>query len=138
MHLWSLCCFRNQLQERHQATSLFFAFQVCKSQHFTRHFPVAVAVQALRYDCTAQVEVSLNGMAPLLVQLLKQPNALTALNLLQIVRCMYEQHPRPKEFIIKFSIAEQLRRLAAASSQAVLVRKQAQNLLDAFQLNVVF
>jgi len=85
-----------------------------------------------------QVEVSLNGMAPLLVQLLKQPNALTALNLLQIVRCMYEQHPRPKEFIVKFSIAEQLRRLAAASSQAVLVRKQAQNLLDAFQLNVVF
>ncbi|KAL3139702.1 hypothetical protein ABBQ38_004012 [Trebouxia sp. C0009 RCD-2024] len=84
------------------------------------------------------VEVSLNGMAPLLVQLLKQPNALTALNLLQIVRCMYEQHPRPKEFIIKYSIAEQLRRLAAASSQAVLVRKQAQNLLDAFQLNVVF
>ncbi|DBA67330.1 TPA: hypothetical protein ACH3X2_001627 [Trebouxia sp. C0005] len=84
------------------------------------------------------VEVSLNGMAPLLVQLLKQPNALTALNLLQIVRCMYEQHPRPKEFIVKFSIAEQLRRLAAASSQAVLVRKQAQNLLDAFQLNVVF
>ena len=85
-----------------------------------------------------QVEVSLNGMAPLLVQLLKQPNALTALNLLQIVRCMYEQHPRPKEFIVKFSIAEQLRRLAAASSQAVLVRKQAQNLLDAFQLNAVF
>ena len=85
-----------------------------------------------------QVEVALSGLAPIVIQLLKHPNALTALNLLQMVRCMYEQHPRPKEFIVKYSIAEQLKRLSAASSQAVLVRKQAQSLLDAFQLNVVF
>lgn len=85
-----------------------------------------------------QVEVALSGLAPIVIQLLKHQNALTALNLLQMVRCMYEQHPRPKEFIVKYSIAEQLKRLSAASSQAVLVRKQAQSLLDAFQLNVVF
>ncbi|KAK9810498.1 hypothetical protein WJX72_011817 [[Myrmecia] bisecta] len=85
------------------------------------------------------VEVAQAGLPAVLVELLKAASALTALSLLQMVRCMYEHHPRPKDLLVKTALVEQLRRLAAGvrTHQAVLVRKQAQNLLDAFQINCV-
>ena len=47
-----------------------------------------------------------------------------------------------QEFLVKWPIQESLRRLVAggggAASQAVLVRRQAQSLLDAFRVNTVF
>ena len=85
-----------------------------------------------------QVEVAHNGLPPLLVDLLKQHKALTILNLLAVVRVIYQHHPRPKEFIVKFNIAEQLRQLVASNNSQVLVRTKAQELLDAFQMNSVF
>lgn len=47
-----------------------------------------------------------------------------------------------QEFLVKWPIQESLRRLVAGggadASQAVLVRRQAQSLLDAFRVNTVF
>lgn len=37
-----------------------------------------------------------NGLAPRVVELLRRPNATAALSLLQMLRAMYEHHPRPK------------------------------------------
>ena len=37
-----------------------------------------------------------NGLAPRVVELLRRPGATSALSLLQILKCMYEHHPRPK------------------------------------------
>ena len=49
---------------------------------------------------------------------------------------------RSQEFLVKWPIQESLRRLVAGggadASQAVLVRRQAQSLLDAFRVNTVF
>lgn len=49
---------------------------------------------------------------------------------------------QPQEFLLKWPIQESLRRLVAGggadASQAVLVRRQAQSLLDAFRVNTVF
>lgn len=38
----------------------------------------------------------------------------------------------------RYAVQEELQRLAGSSTQAVLVRKQAQTLLDAFRMNTVF
>lgn len=86
------------------------------------------------------VELAQNGLAARVVELLKRPGATAALSLLQMLRAMYEHHPRPKEFIVKYRVQQTLAALAHGQSAAnqVLVRKQAQNLLDAFQVNVVF
>ncbi len=87
-----------------------------------------------------QVELAQRGLPALVVQLLRQASPLDSLPLLEMLRCMYEQHPRPKEFIIKFGVAEQLRRMIAVGSQngAQLVPQKAQSLLDAFSMNSVF
>ena len=85
-----------------------------------------------------QVEVAVAGRAGLVVEMLKSASALTALSLLQMVRLIYEHHPRPKEFVAKYAIAEQLRELSRQQSTVVLVKKQAVHLLHAFQINSVF
>lgn len=74
------------------------------------------------------------------LELLKQPSAASALPLLEILKCLYENHPRPKEFILKNRVIGVLGALAngTVSSDQVLVRHQAQNLMDAFQVNMVF
>lgn len=85
--------------------------------------------------------MSTQGLAGLVVELLRRASALTALDLLQIVRCMYEQHEHPKEFVVKYGLTPVLRAMASGDrwrpGEAVLVRKQAQALLDAFQINTV-
>ena len=43
-----------------------------------------------------------------------------------------------QEFLARYAVQEELQRLAGSSTQAVLVRKQAQTLLDAFHMNTVF
>ena len=48
------------------------------------------------------------GLAPRVVELLKRPNASAALplTLLQMVRCMYEHHPRPKVRVCELVLAQ--------------------------------
>ena len=79
------------------------------------------------------------GLVPVVVALLGRAGALTALKLLDLVRVLYEAAPRPKAFLARPALADQLTHLAAdeCSSHSVLVRKQAQRLLDAFRLNTV-
>ncbi len=43
-----------------------------------------------------------------------------------------------QEFLARYAVQEELQRLVGSSTQAVLVRKQAQTLLDAFRMNTVF
>ena len=78
------------------------------------------------------------GLPAVLVSMLSGANALTALPLLQTISCIYEQHPRPKAFVAQHAIVQQLRRFVAPGDQQfVLVTKQAQLLLNAFNVNSV-
>ena len=43
-----------------------------------------------------------------------------------------------QDFLVKWGVQDELRLLAASGTQAVLVRKQAQTLLDAFRVNSAF
>ena len=72
----------------------------------------------------------------MLVSMLAMANALTALPILQAISCIYEHHPRPKAFVAQHAIVPQLRRFTAPGDQQfVLVSKQAQLLLNAFNMN---
>ena len=85
-----------------------------------------------------QVEVGQGGLAPLVVAMLGRAGALTQLQLLQVLRTLYEFHPRPKQFVVQHGLAECLRGLAQGgrgASQSVLVRKQALSILQALQVH---
>lgn len=80
------------------------------------------------------------GLANSVIDLLKRPTPRTALALLELLRLLYENQTRPKEFIIKYRVQPTLAALARGGPDGdqVLVRKQAENLLKAFQVNTVF
>lgn len=102
---------------------------------------LAPLAKMLRAGPLVAVEAGRTALPPLLMELLKRPPAMAALPLLQALRAIYEHHPRPKEFLVKYPVQEQLRRLVADgsdASEAVLVRSQAHSLLDAFRVNTVF
>ena len=81
-----------------------------------------------------QAELTRAGLAGVLVEMLGRAHALAALALLQCLKCVYQHHPRPKAFIAQHPVAAQLRRFTAPGDQQyMLVRKQAQQLLTAFQ-----
>ena len=53
-------------------------------------------VRMVRVSPRLAVALGLAGLPALLVRLLHAPTALTALPLLQLLRSVYEHHPRPK------------------------------------------
>lgn len=87
-----------------------------------------LAVSLASADCAAKVTELL----------LKRPPPPVALALMDTLRLMHESHPFPKEFISKNRVVHALRGLEQ-NSDAILVRKQASNLLQAFAgVNSVF
>ena len=80
------------------------------------------------------------GLATRVAQLLpRRPSPPTALALLELVRLLYQSHPRPKDFILNNGVGAALAALAAGAGaeEQVLVRRRAQNLLEAFSVNAV-
>lgn len=79
------------------------------------------------------------GLTPLVVAMLGRASAITALQLLQVLRTLYEFHPRPKQFVVQYNLAEHLRALAegekSSAKHSVLVCKQALSLLQAFRVH---
>lgn len=83
-----------------------------------------------------QVQLTTAGLPAVLVSMLSGATALVALPILQAISCMYEHHPRPKAFLAQHAIMPQLRRYTTPGDQQfVLVAKQAQLLLNAFNVN---
>jgi hypothetical protein len=79
------------------------------------------------------------GLAARLADALRRPSPPTALALLELLRLLYETHPRPKELLARSRVGAALGALAAGAGaeEQVVVRKRAQNLLEAFSLNAV-
>lgn len=100
-----------------------------------------------------QVEVGQGGLTPIVVAMLGRASALPALQLLQVLRTLYEHAPRPKQFVVQFGLPDALSALVAgedaksggranangaappAVGQSVLVRKQALALLQALRVH---
>jgi hypothetical protein len=85
-----------------------------------------------------QVEMGQGGLTPIVLDTLTRTSALTALDLLQVLRALFEFHPRPKQYVAQHGISEHLQRLASGGDrsgrQSVLVQKQAGSLLQALRV----
>ena len=90
---------------------------------------------------TVQVEMGQGGLTPIVLDTLKQTTALTALDLLQVLRTLYEFHPRPKQYVAQHGISEHLQQLAGggdrSGGRSVLVQKQTSSLLQALKVQSV-
>ncbi|KIZ03198.1 hypothetical protein MNEG_4758 [Monoraphidium neglectum] len=88
------------------------------------------------------VAMATGGLVPPLLEPLASPPGggapILRARLLEILRVLYEHHPRPKEFIMKFRIQDVLRRLLESEGRGEdAVKLEAQKLLNAFHINVL-
>ncbi|KAJ9512924.1 hypothetical protein QJQ45_029056 [Haematococcus lacustris] len=85
------------------------------------------------------VALAVGGLVPWLLAMIEPVAPILRVKVLEIIRCLYEHYPRPKEFLLLYRIPEVLRRLLETQGRgADAVHQEAQRLLTAFQINVLF
>lgn len=84
------------------------------------------------------VALALGGLVPWLMDMLLDSAPILQAKLLDIIAVLYEHYPRPKEFIMKYRIAELLKKVVDGEGRGQdAVKLQAQKLLNAFHINVL-
>ncbi|PIN06315.1 MEKK [Handroanthus impetiginosus] len=116
-------------------------FQCCTEQHFLHILEpfLKIITKSSRINTTLAV----NGLTPLLISRLDHPDAIARLNLLKLIKAVYEHHPRPKQLIVENELPQKLqnlieeRRDGQSSEGQVLVKQMATSLLKALHINTV-
>ncbi|KAL2518562.1 MAP3K epsilon protein kinase 1 [Abeliophyllum distichum] len=116
-------------------------FQCCPEQHFLHILEpfLKIITKSSRINTTLAV----NGLTPLLILRLDHPDAIARLNLLKLIKAVYEHHPRPKQLIVENDLPQKLqnlieeRRDGQSSGGQVLVKQMATSLLKALHINTV-
>ncbi|KAM3705713.1 hypothetical protein ACJW30_03G102500 [Castanea mollissima] len=116
-------------------------FQRCPEQHFVHILEpfLKMITKSSRINTTLAV----NGLTPLLIARLDHQDAIARLNLLKLIKAVYEHHPRPKQLIVENDLPQKLqnlieeRRDGQSSGGQVLVKQMATSLLKALHINTV-
>ncbi|KAG6718191.1 hypothetical protein I3842_04G138100 [Carya illinoinensis] len=116
-------------------------FQCCPEQHFVHILEpfLKIITKSSRINTTLAV----NGLTPLLIARLDHQDAIARLNLLKLIKAVYEHHPRPKQLIVENDLPQKLqnlieeRRDGQRSGGQVLVKQMATSLLKALHINTV-
>ncbi|KAK9052628.1 hypothetical protein SSX86_029258 [Deinandra increscens subsp. villosa] len=116
-------------------------FQSCPEQFFLHILEpfLKIITKSSRINTTLAV----NGLTPLLISRLDHPDAIARLNLLKLIKAVYEHHPRPKQLIVENELPQKLqnlieeRRDGQSSGGQVLVKQMATSLLKALHINTV-
>ncbi|XP_030526633.1 MAP3K epsilon protein kinase 1-like isoform X1 [Rhodamnia argentea] len=116
-------------------------FQSCPEQHFVHILEpfLKIITKSSRINTTLAV----NGLTPLLVARLDHQDAIARLNLLKLIKAVYEHHPRPKQLIVENNLPLKLqnlieeRRDGQSSGGQVLVKQMGTSLLKALHINTV-
>ncbi|KAF9624020.1 hypothetical protein IFM89_007718 [Coptis chinensis] len=116
-------------------------FQGCPEQHFVHILEpfLKIITKSARINTTLAV----NGLTPLLIARLDHQDAIARLNLLKLIKAVYEHHPRPKQLIVENDLPQKLqnlieeRRDGQRSGGQVLVKQMATALLKALHINTV-
>ncbi|XWS68496.1 hypothetical protein CRYUN_Cryun04dG0095500 [Craigia yunnanensis] len=116
-------------------------FQCCPGQHFVHILEpfLKIITKSSRINTTLAV----NGLTPLLITRLDHQDAIARLNLLKLIKAVYEHHPRPKQLIVENDLPQKLqnlieeRRDGQRSGGQVLVKQMATSLLKALHINTV-
>ncbi|KAK8322259.1 hypothetical protein V6Z12_A12G155100 [Gossypium hirsutum] len=116
-------------------------FQCCPDRHFVHILEpfLKIITKSSRINTTLAV----NGLTPLLIARLDHQDAIARLNLLKLIKAVYERHPRPKQLIVENDLPQKLqtlieeRRDGQRSGGQVLVKQMATSLLKALHINTV-
>ncbi|KAG4115937.1 hypothetical protein ERO13_D12G137900v2 [Gossypium hirsutum] len=116
-------------------------FQCCPERHFFHILEpfLKIITKSSRINTTLAV----NGLTPLLIARLDHQDAIARLNLLKLIKAVYEHHPRPKQLIVENDLPQKLqtlieeRRDGQRSGGQVLVKQMATSLLKALHINTV-
>ncbi|CAA7050997.1 unnamed protein product [Microthlaspi erraticum] len=116
-------------------------FQSCPERHFVHILEpfLKIITKSSRINTTLAV----NGLTPLLISRLDHQDAIARLNLLKLIKAVYEHHPRPKQLIVENDLPQKLqnlieeRRDGQRSGGQVLVKQMATSLLKALHINTV-
>ncbi|GAB2285024.1 MAP3K epsilon protein kinase 1 [Dionaea muscipula] len=116
-------------------------FQNCPEQHFVNILEpfLKIITKSPRINTT----LAINGLTPLLIAKLDHQDAIARLNLLKLIKAVYEHHPRPKQLIVENDLPQKLqnlieeRREGQRSGGQVLVKQMATSLLKALHINTV-
>ncbi|GKV21312.1 hypothetical protein SLEP1_g31304 [Rubroshorea leprosula] len=116
-------------------------FQCCPEQFFEHILEpfLKIITKSSRINTTLAV----NGLTPLLIARLDHQDAIARLNLLKLIKSVYEHHPRPKQLIVENDLPQKLqnlieeRRDGQRSGGQVLVKQMATSLLKALHINTV-
>ncbi|KAL6566243.1 MAP3K epsilon protein kinase 1 [Orobanche gracilis] len=116
-------------------------FQCSPEQHFLHILEpfLKIITKSSRINTTLAV----NGLTPLLISRLDHQDAIARLNLLKLIKAVYEHHPRPKQLIVENDLPQKLqnlieeRREGQSSGGQVLVKQMATSLLKALHINTV-
>lgn len=87
-------------------------------------------------------KTGLSGLAQVVLEMLAEVDAQTCLTLLRTLTRLYGMHPRPKEFLRRYSVEQYLDHLSAhlngEGSDRVLIQTEISNLMGAFQMNQIW
>ncbi|XP_058086344.1 MAP3K epsilon protein kinase 1-like isoform X2 [Magnolia sinica] len=116
-------------------------FQCCPAQYFVHILEpfLKIITKSSRINTTLAV----NGLTALLIARLDHQDAIARLNLLKLIKAVYEHHPRPKQLIVENDLPQKLqnlieeRRDGQRSGGQVLVKQMATALLKALHINTV-
>ncbi|KAG2315646.1 hypothetical protein Bca52824_018768 [Brassica carinata] len=116
-------------------------FQSCPERHFVHILEpfLKIITKSSRINKTLAV----NGLTPLLISRLDHQDAIARLNLLKLIKAVYEHHPKPKQLIVENDLPQKLqnlieeRRDGQRSGGQVLVKQMATSLLKALHINTV-
>ncbi|XP_057478364.1 LOW QUALITY PROTEIN: MAP3K epsilon protein kinase 1-like [Actinidia eriantha] len=116
-------------------------FQCCPEQYFVHILEpfLKIITKSSRINTTLAV----NGLTPLLISRLDHQDAIARLNLLKLIKAVYEHHPRPKQLIVENDLPQKLKNLieerrdGQRSGGQVLVKQMATSLLKALHINTV-
>ncbi|KAJ0242400.1 Protein kinase domain-containing protein [Hirschfeldia incana] len=116
-------------------------FQSCPERHFVHILEPFLKIITKSYRINKTLAV--NGLTPLLVSRLDHQDAIVRLNLLKLIKAVYEHHPKPKQLIVENDLPHKLqnlieeRRDGQSSGGQVLVKQLATSLLKALYINTI-
>ncbi|WVZ03042.1 hypothetical protein V8G54_023848 [Vigna mungo] len=111
-------------------------FQSCPERHFVHILEpfLKIITKSSRINTT----LAINGLTPLLIARLDHQDAIARLNLLRLIKAVYEHHPQPKKLIVENDLPEKLQNLIGERRDGqVLVKQMATSLLKALHINTV-
>ncbi|XP_057828021.2 MAP3K epsilon protein kinase 1 isoform X2 [Cryptomeria japonica] len=127
--------------KREAVQKLVSFFQRCSEQSFVHILEPFLKI--IIKSTHINTELATNGLTPLLIARLDHQDAIVRLNLLKLIKAIYEHHPRPKQLILENDLPLKLQKLIAERKEGehsggqVLVKQMATSLLKALHINTV-